>query len=333
MNREITVDRGEIRQFLRRDAFQPHSKAWQALCGDELFIAGTAFDGFEPPSPQEGGAIIEPLCDVRYGQALDDPGSPERWRGYVNAAFHILRTPGVDLTPLCHLGLLVAAFLGFGEFRPRDALLDRHDCIHQGQPFEGVLGVAHLALEHVVQVMLHEGPGQGGSPQHHRVFLRQPQTVQLGEVVLHHKRGLHQQPRHADGVSPVRLSGVDDGLDRLLDPDVDDGVTIVADDDVDEVLTDVMDITPDSSEHEGALAAAALHLVDVRFQVCHRGLHHLGGLKDERQLHLAGAEELTDHLHARQQVLVDDVESRLPRQGLVEVRLKPLGLAVDDAAS
>ena len=40
-------------------------------------------------------------------------------------------------------------------------------------------------------------------------------------------------------------------------------------------------------------------LLHVRFEVGDRGLHDLGGLQHERQLHLAGAEQLADHLHAR----------------------------------
>ena len=93
-----------------------------------------------------------------------------------------------------------------------------------------------------------------------------------------------------------------------------------------------MDIPPHRGEHQGALPTAALHLVDVWFEVGNGGFHDLGGLEHEGKLHLPGAEEFTDHLHAGQQVLVDDLEGGLPGQGLVQVGLEPLGLPVDDAA-
>ena len=180
--------------------------------------------------------------------------------------------------------------------------------------------------------MLHEGSGQRRPTQQYRVLLRQAEAVQFGEVVLHHERGLHQQTRHADGICLAGFGGVDDGLDRLFDADVDDGVAVVADDDVDEILADVVDVPPHRGEHQGALSAAALDLVDVRFQMGDSGFHDLGGLEHERELHLSGTKEFADHLHAGQQVLVDDLEGSLAGQGLVQVSLEPLCFPVDDAA-
>ena len=65
--------------------------------------------------------------------------------------------------------------------------------------------------------------------------------------------------------------------------------------------------------------------------MCHSGFHDLGRLQHEWQLHLAGTEELADGLHAGQECLVDDLQRRLLRHGLVEVGLEPVALAVDDA--
>ena len=45
--------------------------------------------------------------------------------------------------------------------------------------------------------------------------------------------------------------------------------------------------------------AAGVGLLHVRLEVRDRGLHRLGALEHERQLHLAPAEELADDLHAR----------------------------------
>ncbi|GAA4945797.1 hypothetical protein GCM10023238_10170 [Streptomyces heliomycini] len=68
----------------------------------------------------------------------------------------------------------------------------------------------------------------------------------------------------------------------------------------------------------------------MRLEVRDGGLHHLGGLEHERQLHLAGAEQLTDHLHAVQEGVVDDVEGLAGRQGLVQVLFEAVLLSVDD---
>jgi len=39
----------------------------------------------------------------------------------------------------------------------------------------------------------------------------------------------------------------------------------------------------------------------VRFEIADSHLHRLGGLEHERQLHLAGAEQIADRLHAAEQ--------------------------------
>lgn len=61
------------------------------------------------------------------------------------------------------------------------------------------------------------------------------------------------------------------------------------------------------------------------------GFHYLRRLQHERQLHLAGAEELADRLHAGQQMFVDDLKRRLLRHRLVEIGVQAVALAVDDA--
>ena len=48
-----------------------------------------------------------------------------------------------------------------------------------------------------------------------------------------------------------------------------------------------------------------------RLEIRDRRLHRLGRLQHERQLHLAGAEQLADRLHAVEQDVVDDVERRI----------------------
>ena len=58
----------------------------------------------------------------------------------------------------------------------------------------------------------------------------------------------------------------------------------------------------------------------------------LGGLEDEGELHLAGAEELADDLHAVEEMVVDDLERLVFLPRLVEVFGEVLFFAVDDVA-
>ena len=80
-----------------------------------------------------------------------------------------------------------------------------------------------------------------------------------------------------------------------------------------------------------ALAGVVVGLLHVRFEVGDGGFHHLGRLQHERQLHLAGAEQLADRLHPGEQVLVDDLQRRLLGHRLVEIGLQAVALSVDDA--
>ena len=106
---------------------------------------------------------------------------------------------------------------------------------------------------------------------------------------------------------------------RDLDAEVVHLVAVVGEDDVDEVLADVVDVALHRGEHDAALAAG-VGLLHVRLEVGDGGLHRLGRLQHERQLHLAGAEQLADDLHAGEQHVVDDGERRdavghAPRRG------------------
>ncbi len=70
----------------------------------------------------------------------------------------------------------------------------------------------------------------------------------------------------------------------------------------------------------------------VRLEVGDGGLHRLGRLQHERQLHLPGAEQLADHLHPLEQHVVDD-RQRGDATGhrLVEIGGEAVAVAVDDA--
>ena len=68
----------------------------------------------------------------------------------------------------------------------------------------------------------------------------------------------------------------------------------------------------------------------MRFDALDGGLHGLGTLQYEGQLHLTGTEAVTDHLHGPQQHFVDEEERILVLQGLVDVHEDSLFLAVQD---
>ncbi len=122
---------------------------------------------------------------------------------------------------------------------------------------------------------------------------------------------------------------VQDRADRLFDPEIDHGVTVVRQDDVHQVLADVVDVALDRGQYQRALAAA-VGLLHVRLEVGDRGLHDLRGLQDERQLHLAGAEQVADDLHTVEQGVIDD-RQWVPRpHRLVEIGFQAGPLTIDD---
>ena len=203
------------------------------------------------------------------------------------------------------------------------------DFVHQGEAVEGVAGIGDAARRiGFGAILLDIAPGQGRTAEHDRQV--KTLAAHLFEVLAHDHGRFDQEARHADGVGLVPGGGFEDGANRLLDAEIDDPVAIVGQDDVDEVLADVVDVAAHRRQHHRAffLALDPLHM---RFEKAHRGLHRLGRLQDKGQLHLAGAEQLADGFHARQQDVVDDVE-RLPafhRQ--TEIGFETLAVAIDDA--
>ncbi len=118
-------------------------------------------------------------------------------------------------------------------------------------------------------------------------------------------------------------------MHRLLDAEVEDGVAVVGQDDVDEVLADVVNIALDGGQDDLALALA-LDFFHERFEVGDGGLHRLGALQHERQLHLPAAEQIADDFHPFEQNVVDDLQRRIFLQRLVEMLDQIAFFAVDD---
>ena len=203
-----------------------------------------------------------------------------------------------------------------------------HHLVHEAEAVEGVprVGDAPPTIG-VDAVLLDIAARQRRAAQQHRhvdILARH-----LFQVLAHHHGGFHQQPRHADGVGPVLPRRLDDGADRLLDAEVDHLVAVIRQDDVDQVLADIVDVAPDRGENDGAFLLA-FDLVHEGLEVTHRRLHGLRRLQHEGKLHLAGAEKFADHLHAVEEIGVDDLQRIVRGQRFVEVGLESLTVAVDD---
>ena len=108
----------------------------------------------------------------------------------------------------------------------------------------------------------------------------------------------------ASAFTSTALSTISD--DVHLDAEVVHLVAVVGEDDVDEVLADVVDVALHRGQHDAALGGLAVDLVHHRLEVGDGGLHRLGRLQHERQLHLALAEEVADDLHPLEEDVVDD---------------------------
>ncbi len=167
-----------------------------------------------------------------------------------------------------------------GDDRGRLAAADR---VHHVQPFERVAAVQQRAFIQRREIVLGVVARQRRPAEQHRDG--QPLGVQLFEIFLHHRDGLHEQPAHADRVGLVLFAGAEDVVDRLLDAEVVNGVTVVREDDVDEVLADVVYVAAHRRQHDLPFTLS-LGLLHVRLEVRDGRLHRLGGLQHERELHL-----------------------------------------------
>ena len=176
----------------------------------------------------------------------------------------------------------------------------------------------------------------GGGPADHQ---RQVEALalHLGRHVAHLVERRRDQPGQSDDVDPLLPRRLEDAVGRHHHAEVDHLVVVALEDDADDVLADVVDVALHRGEQDAAgkagLAGAvlALLLLHERHQVGDRLLHHPRRLHHLRQEHLAGAEQVADHVHAGHQRPFDHVQRRLggkPR--LLGVRLDEVGDALDE---
>ena len=133
--------------------------------------------------------------------------------------------------------------------------------------------------------------------------------------------------------------GFEDLRRRHHDAEIDDLVVVALEHDADDVLADVVHVALHRRHHDLAVGAAldraagglprCLFLLHERHQVGDRLLHHARRLHHLRQEHLAGAEQVADHVHAVHQRAFDHVQRAL-RLGarLLGVGLDEIGDAV-----
>mmetsp|Transcript_17649 Transcript_17649/g.35511 ORF Transcript_17649/g.35511 Transcript_17649/m.35511 type:complete len:622 (+) Transcript_17649:965-2830(+) len=122
------------------------------------------------------------------------------------------------------------------------------------------------------------------------------------------------QARAAEDVSLVVNARLQDVAGVAHHADVNNGVVVAAEHDADDILTNVVHVALDSGHEDNTLALLldrslstglarrrrlVLLLLHERQQVGHCLLHHTGRLDHLRQEHLAGAEKVADHVHAR----------------------------------
>src|SRR5947209_7564679 len=203
------------------------------------------------------------------------------------------------------------------------------DAVHQRQPVEGVARIGDAAARIGLDaILLDIAPGQRGAAEHDRHIEAEPRH--LFQILAHDDGRFDEEARHADRMRLVLDGGVEDLADRLLDAEIDDAIAVIGQDNVDQILADVVHITPYRRQDDNALFLA-LDPLHERFEIAYRRLHRLGRLQHEWQLHLAGAKQIADRLHAAEQDVVDDVERRITLHRQIEIGFELLAIAIDDA--
>ena len=155
--------------------------------------------------------------------------------------------------------------------------------------------------------------------------------VEFAQILFHHSHAAHKQSAHAQRVGLGSLHCFQHRRQRLLDANIVNFKSIVGENDVNQVLANVMNIAGNRRQHNPCFGttggASFLHM---RLQQGNCLLHHRGTLQNERQLHLAGTEEITNYFHADEQMVVDDFQRSIHRQCAIKRRFNTLVFAVND---
>ncbi len=185
---------------------------------------------------------------------------------------------------------------------------------------EQALGYPHRArrvgdIDHRLRVVLldlHRSVRLGGGG-------TTDQERQLEALALHLLSHMHHlvqrrgdETGETDHVGPHFPRRLEDGLAGDHDPEVDDLEVVALQHHPDDVFADVVHIPFHGRQHDFAVAGATRFLrLDIGLQIGDRPLHHPRRFHHLRQEHLAGAEQIADHVHAIHQRPFDDMQRPL----------------------
>ena len=177
------------------------------------------------------------------------------------------------------------------------------------------------------------GAAGGGAADHQRQL--EALALHLGGDVAHLVERGRDQAGEPDDVGLLGPGGLQDLRRRHHHAEIDDLVIVALEHDADDALADVVHVALDGRQHDLAVRALprgaflALLLVHVGQQIGDRLLHDARRLDHLRQEHLAGAEQVADHVHAVHQRPFDHGERPLgPAARLLGIDLDEVGDAV-----
>src|SRR6266516_2025099 len=255
--------------------------------------------------------------DILHGQVTDDPSAEERRARNRDVPGH-----GTWEIRCGHLGVAGLGGACGSRFSPgrhwrRNLPLAPgiHDPVHNVKAGEGVLSVENRTTVDRLHVLLHVFPSERRASCENRES--EPLALEILEDIFHLNRRLDQQAGKPDGIDLMFQGRLDNVIGRLLDSQIVDRVPVVRQDDIYQVLADVVDIALDSRQHDAPLGRIR-SLVHELFEIIHGGFHHLGGIENRWELHLAAPEEISHNFHSIEKDAVDDVQSGILLEGFVE---------------
>ena len=227
-------------------------------------------------------------------------------------------------------GALDADVVIFGRRRANEFVLQRvrNQC---SRHTNGAAGIEHMDDRACIS---RRNPQRGMDARRRRPADKQrhrhAHPLHFGRHGDHFIERRRDQPRQANHVGAFVVRRFQDGHPRHHHAKIDDFEIVALEDDADDVLADIVHIALHRRHDDlalrrrGAGRARQLFRFDERQQVRHRFLHHPRRFDDLRQEHLAGAEQVADHVHAVHQRPFDDIDR--PAAGVEGLQPRFLGI-------
>ena len=169
----------------------------------------------------------------------------------------------------------------------------------------GVRGVKDVAVERRELDGGVQG-GRGGAADQQR--RREAAGGHFAAQLLHLEERRGDEPADADEVGADLRRLVEKGLQRDHHAQVRDLESVAAQHDAGDVLADVVDVALDRGDQETGFARTGGFLAHIGLEDFDGVAHHLGGLDDLGEEHLACGEALPDPGHAVHQRPFDDID-------------------------